>query len=310
MNNKTLALIFLALAAIYILRKTLGKPEVRSIPEYLVQIDTSSVDKILLTPKDKSGDPVELVKENGVWNASNGQKTVVANPGSIKNLLSALGEIAPKQLVSKNPERWLDYEVTPETASQVECYAGSKKKTGFYVGRFNFDQATRTATSYMRMDDEDDIYSVDGFLSMSFNQDFSNFRDKQLTKAKSTDVERLTLTSDNDELSIEKSISGQWIDQAAMPLDSAKTANYVNTLMLTSGTEFDDDFNSDAFSPAEKLEILLNNGQTVTFSVYEDETGLQKPFILHSSDNKDAWFRSDSAGIYKRVITNFKDLVK
>jgi hypothetical protein len=94
-----------------------------------------------------------------------------------------------------------------------------------------------------------------------------------------------------------------------LPLDSTKVAGYLNVLRNISGTEFADDFD----------ELQSNNYQYKTLTVkgnnilepfivrcYRDSTR-EKVYILHSNQNSDAYFASDSAGVYQRLFKGIVD---
>jgi len=251
LNNKVLATIFFVLLGIWIIRKTSCKPIQRSFRNHITTIDTSIIDRILLWPNGINGEKIELKKENG-WRVSDGSRTVIADGSRVNSILGQLVNIPVKQLISKNPERQKDYEVDEESGKIVEIYSSEKLIDKIIVGRFNFNQQTRSGISYARKDGEDDIYSVDGFMSMSFDTDFNGFRQKQLLQLTSQDLKSITLNQHGQSLAIQKDIAGNWL-AGDIVLDSIAMTQYVNGLGSVMGTNF-----YDGVLPAGPGEQIIN----------------------------------------------------
>ncbi len=309
MNNKTLFVIFAALLGIYLLSKIFGGGDNKesNFDPNIVVIDTSVVDEIHLYPKAEEGDQIKLVKLNGKWGAEHNDLVVDATPNSVNSVLAQLTNIVAKRIVSKTPEKWTTYEVDDVNGSRVEVFSKGKKIDGFVVGSFKFDQAARSASSYMRKSDKDEVYIVDGFMSMQFNQRFDNFRNKVLSTLRSEDINGLELVDRESQKAFQRLEDG-WYFAGMEQVDSAQIAQYLSALENMSGQEFIDDFVPTQSIPFQTLNVTANNqiGQT-TFTAYENPGG-EKPFVIKSSMN-DAFFLSDSAGIYQRIFLKLGELV-
>ena len=305
-NNKTLGLIFLALLAILILRKVMTKPEVRSIREVLVSIDTSKVDKVILTNGTET--PIELNKSSSGWTVSAEGKTNTATDNSVNSILSSLLRIVPDQLISKNKEKWGDYELDESTGKKVEVYSKGKLMDSFYAGRFNFNQNTRSAKTYMRKANEDDVYSVDGFLSMTYAKKYNDFRNKKIFDGISrTDIKKVAISNDNNSNSIGFK-NGQWVDENENILDSSKVESYISNLISQSGNEIDDEFIPNVDMPVTSVNLMSTDGANLAeLKVFEDKKD-DKPFVFISTLNKESKLRSDSSGLYQGIIGRFEEL--
>ena len=305
-NNKILGIIFIALLAIVFIKKMADKPEVRSFRDVLVAVDTALVDKIILTKGTENR--VELQKQSGKWTVSSNGKSFDATTAAVNGVLSGLVNIKPQQLISKSKEKWPEYELDEATGKKVEVYAGGKLLDSFYAGRFNFNQNTRSAKTYFRKAAEDDVYSVDGLLSMTFDKKVDDFRNKKLFQGISKEsVKGIALESKTGNQQINFT-NGQWLDQTSTPLDSSKVENYISRLLNSNGSQIDDNF---SVSP-DKLESKINllsetNTSLATVEIY-NEPEAEKPFVFQSSLNQAAIFRSDSTGLFQSVYTNFMDL--
>ncbi len=149
MNNKTLAIAFGALLLIYLLSKLLGGNRERSFDPKIIDIDTAAVDRIVVHPA--AGDEMfEMSKTGSGWQLKRSTDLFQATAGSLGGLLSNLSQVQADRIVSKNPDRHKDYAVDEESGTRIELYGGQKKVGDVVVGRFNFNQATRSGISYLR----------------------------------------------------------------------------------------------------------------------------------------------------------------
>ena len=306
MNTKTLIIIFLLLLGIFLLSKVFNPKPERSFKEDLVMVDTSRVDKIILNnPKTEDGEII-ISRNNGAWRANNGTKDVNATMSAVNSLLSNLTQIKSKQLISKSSEKWEDYEVNEEKGTRVQVFSGSKTLSDFTVGRFSFDQQRRSATSYMRLSDEEDTYSVDGFLSMSFNQGFDSFRNKSILKANSADISELRYSVNNKEYLLIKS-NDQW-SLNGTSLDSTVITTYINSLANTFGSTFADNVSLEKTNPTHTLSVFGNNlNEPIELVCYPP--GEESQFTIFSSQNAESLFSSDSTGVYKRIFGDLDNVI-
>ena len=321
MNNKTLLIILIALGAIYALTQIFAQKKDRSFNTELIKIDTAAVSSITIIPKGEDSE-INLTKEPQGWIASNGTLSVKATSGSVQNILDILTLVKTKRIAAKNPEKWSEYEVEAGKATQIKVYSGTNLLEDFVVGRFTYNQPpggfqqgqqpnfnNLSFTSFVRLTDEDEVYAVDGTLSMTLgNQKFDNFREKQLFNMPAgvevTDI--AVLQPDNTPLYSMVLNNGQWTLNGTEPLDSVKVADYVSSLGNVSGYEFADDFD-DAQAKNYLIKTLVVRGNNlldpISVQCYAD-TSRTKPFVIRSTHNQ-AYFSSDSTGIYDRL---FKDV--
>ena len=166
---------------------------------------------------------------------------------------------------------------------------------GINVGRFNFNQQTKSGFSYARSADEDDIYSIDGYLSLSAQRQFNSFRNAQLLSTDVSNLETIMLEFEGSESVLSKSLDGTWIKDGA-ELDSTDVKSFISKLQSLTGTDFVDDFNPNSNTKLASLVL----GENSIDAYGNDGNG----FIIKSSEN-DAYFKSDSTGIYKSAILDF-----
>lgn len=307
MNNKVLIGIFGLLLVIYLASKLLGGNQESSFDPQIVQVDTASVDKIIIHPKGLPDQSFSLSRVSGKWTADNGTLTVDAVTSSIGSLLNQLTSIRAKRIVSKSPEKWTTYEVDEAAGTRVEVFSNGTSIEDFIVGAFKYDQTTQSASSYIRNTDKDEVFVVDGFLSMSFNQQFNNFRDKQLFQLNKDDITELSLSS-GVELQTFQKVEGKWFFAGMEAVDSAKMASYVDGLSNVSGFDFEDAFQPNNSDLLQQLNIEANNMmEELVVSAYTSNNP-EKPFVIHSTMNPEAYFLSDSTGVYQKLFGKLSDV--
>jgi hypothetical protein len=307
MNNKILLGIFALLLVIYFASKMLGGNQKSSFDPQIVQVDTSSVDKIIIHPKGAPDQTFTLDRSSGKWVAKNSMMQVDAVAGSVSSLLNQLTSIRAKRVVSKSPDKWGSYEVDEGSGTRVEVFSNGKSIEDFIVGAFKYDQTTQSASSYIRNTSKDDVFVVDGFLAMSFNQQFNNFRNKQLFKVNQNDITEVSLTNGPDRQTFQK-IDGQWFFAGMEAVDSTNMAGYINGLASVNGSEFADQFRASNAQIVQQLDIEANNlMQELKVTAYANPIG-DKPFVIHSTMNPEAYFYSDSTGLYQKLFGKLSDL--
>lgn len=317
MNNKTLLIIFLALLGIYGLTQVFSGKKQRSFKTEVIQVDTSQVTSILLSPKAENGADILLKKEGDGWTATKDGKTSKAVGNVVDAMLGDMALIKTTRVAAKRPEKWKDFEVDDTTGTKVKVYKGDDLIEEFIVGRINFKQRPQaqpamggqpniSATTFVRRQGEDEVYAVEGFLAMTFNRDFAAFRNKELVKMQAGQTITAFDYEGENPLGVSKTAT-DWVANGT-PVDSTKVDNYLNTLRNISGTEFADDFNvanKNNFLH-KKLTLKGDNMPAIEVMAYYDASR-EKPFVLNSSHNPEAYFASDSTGVYQRVFKNLED---
>jgi hypothetical protein len=296
MNNKTLGIIFggliLIALAIYIFQG--GKNE-RTFREVLVDIDTSAVTEILIYPKSHKPNEVKLFKENNEWRVSlpsNGSAKITNQ--RMSSLFSQLLAIQPKRLAARDESKWNELQVD-STGSRVKVFEGSDLTLDLVVGRFSFQQP-RTMNTFVRLYNDKDVYEVDGFLDMTFNQGANTFRDGTIINSDYNNWKQVQFVYPADSSFQIVNIGRAWLLNGKST-DSLKTANYLNRLRNLSNTSFIDDVKIDpSAQPTYSLNITTSDMKFIEVKCFVDSTSS----FIHSSENPDAWF--DGTSLTKTIF--------
>lgn len=302
MENKKLLYIFLGLLAIYSITQFGFQKKTRSFNPNLIQLDTASVTSITILPKSDNQEEMVLVKENGTWMAKKGSVQTKANKGAVESILRNLALIKTKRVATKNTEKWSDYEVAIGEGSQLKVYNGESELANFVVGRFNFNQQTRSGISYVRLNSGDEVYAVDGFLSMTMGQGFDSYRNKELLKINKDQLTKIAINTQGT-TAIYQKLGTTW-SKDGVPVDSTQMATYLTGLQNINGTSFADDFNAAASNDLLFKTLSLegdNIPAPIIVKIFKDDTR-SEPYVIQSSQNLDGYFSSGEDGVFKTLF--------
>jgi hypothetical protein len=289
-NNKILGIIFgiLVLIGLFLFVFDGGKTE-RTFREVLVDIDTIKVTEILIYPKSQNHKEVKLYKEKEGWRVilPSGVSSKVLND-RINNLFAQLMAIKPKRLAARDESKWNELQVD-STGSRVKVFEGSKLALDLVIGRFSFQQP-RTMNTFVRLYNDKDVYEVDGFLDMTFNQGANIFRDGTVIKSDYNNWQQLQFIYPADSSFQLVKSGNSWLLNGKLT-DSLNTVNYLNRLANLSNNSFVDNVKIEPSStPTYSLNITTSDLKFIEIKGYLDSTSS----IIHSSQNPEAWFDGSS----------------
>ena len=291
-NNKTLALLFAALLVVVVLFVVLdsGKNE-RTFRQILVDIDTSSVTEILIYPKSQNHQEVKLFKADDGWKVTLASgKTANVTDKRISDLYMQLLAILPKRLAARGETKWNEFQVD-SSGSRVKVLEGSNVTLDLIIGRFSFQQP-RTMNTFVRLYNDTDVYEVDGFLDMTFNQGANSFRDGTIINADFNNWTQLQFNYPADSSFQLIKTGDDWLING-VKADSSKTANYLRRLSKLSNSSFIDNFSPETFiNPTYLLNISTADLQFIEIKGFVNE----EQYVINSTENPEAYFEGNSVG--------------
>lgn len=312
-SNKTLIIVLAVLVILLLVNKFFfsAKHE-KTFKTELFGFDTSAITAISLYPKAEQGQEIRFSKESdGKWMVAKDNKKAEADLSAVDKIVNGLLQIKPERLAAKKKDKWRDFEVTDSLGTRIKLYAGKNEVADVYIGKFgvqqrndmpqgmNFNQQNNIrGISYVRLADEDEVYAVEGFLTMTFNQGYNSWRNRTVTKLNSDNITKVVFSYPADTGFVLENIDSTWL-VSGVPVDENKVKSYLKTLSNQSNSNFADDFVA-ARQPILKISIEGNNMAPVSIECYPGNT--ENNFILHSSQNPAVYFSSDASGLYKNVF--------
>jgi hypothetical protein len=291
-SNKILGFVFflLLIAVVLLFVIDSGKKE-RTFREVLVDIDTSAVTEILIYPKSQNHKEIKLFKEEKKWKVVlTENKTASVSDSRITDVFNQMHAVKPLRLAARGDEKWNEFQVD-STGSRVIVKEGNKTTLDIVIGRFLFQQP-RNMSTYVRLFNDSDVYVVDGFLDMTFNQDAGIFRDGTIVNDDYNNWQQLQFTYPSDSSFTISKTGNDWFFNG-IKTDSVKTTNYLTRLSRLTNNNFIDDSNpTDETIPTYKLNITTSDLNFIEITAYKDD----ELYVIHSSQNPEAFFDGNSAG--------------
>lgn len=306
MNNRNLLIIFIAGLALYFGGQYWRSHRSSSFDPLIVAVDTTKVDRIQFVTAGSPQDMYELNHTPEGWRATKGTVVISPKPDVLSAIFKSLAQLNANRIVTSDKAKYLEYELEADKAGRVTAWQGNKKLADIFVGGFRFDQATRTASSFVRLADHDDVYEVEGFSGMGLKARFDQLRDKTLINVAAADLTALEWVGPSGQKKTLTKEGQAWYFAGMQAVDSVKFVNYLNQLIGTNGVYFSDLTSVQGYTLAEQLTLQGNQlPSPITITAYDSRDTL-KPFLIHSSVNPDAVFTSDTVGIYKRIFGDLR----
>jgi len=291
-NNRYLSVLFIVLLVLVVVFIFLDSDRnERSFREVLVDIDTSTVTKLVIYSQASNFEPVNINKQNNEWfvELANGKSAHVTNQ-KIEQSFNELTAIKPKRLAARGQDNWNSFKVD-STGTRVQVFEGGNLTLDIVLGRFNYQQQPRSVSTYVRLYNDNDVYEVDGFLALTFNQNADAFRDGTIVSGDFNTWNNLKFDYPADSSFTLKKINGKWfLDE--VETDSVKTARYLSTLSKLSRSNFADETDIEPNqNPTYKLTIADVNLEFTKISAFVDTN-----YVITSTQNPDTKFDGKTFG--------------
>ena len=281
---KTILILFIVLLGVYALTWVLqsGKGD-RSFRNDLIDVDPGEISKIEIYPRVMSGQVITLLKEGDAWMVEAGGKFYNADASLPGSMIAELNEIKPLHLAASKKASWSQFEVNDSLGTRVVLSTPEKTVADIMIGKFNYQ--AQKMTTYVRLTSDNEVFGVDGFLSMMFNRDLKSFRDQTIVKGGSADWTKLTFSYPADSSFVLTKIEDYWM-MGNTRVDSAAVAEYFSEIANLRSGIFSEETISGNFTHSLLIE---GNNMMVPIKIegrYLDE----KNFLFNSSLNNGTVF--------------------
>ncbi|NOX18565.1 MAG: DUF4340 domain-containing protein [Chlorobi bacterium] len=273
----------------------------------LTDIDTASVNQILIYPKGHNHKEIRLFKnEDGVWRVALEKKSVTVPPQKIKAVFSQLTDIKPIRLASRSESKWAAFQVDT-SGTRVKALDGKDVALDIVIGKFSYKQQTRSMTSFVRLADEKEVYEVNGFLSTSFNRDANSFRNNRLINDDYKNWTRISFDYPADSSFQMVKVGNKW-KAGDVELDSAKVANYIRPLSRLSSSAFVDELPEGLSADKFTRRVRIDSGGKREILLQSFEDG--KNVIISSSENTESYFNGKSAKLQDKIFKGLNSFLR
>jgi hypothetical protein len=146
--------------------------------------------------------------------------------------------------------------------------------------------------TFVRLYNDTDVYEVDGFLDMTFNQGANSFRDGTIINADFNNWTQLQFNYPADSSFQLIKTGDDWLING-VKADSSKTANYLRRLSKLSNSSFIDNFSPETFiNPTYLLNISTADLQFIEIKGFVNT----EQYVINSTENPEANFDGNSVG--------------
>ena len=318
LNIKTLVIILIVLAAVILIIDMMGDKE-RSFRSEIVEVDTASVTAIHITiPKDQVEIILSKTGSSSDWEVLSQGNKYPADVNVVKNILSQLNDLKAERVAATSKDKWDEYEVSDSAGTRVVLMDGKKKLADLYVGKFSYAQPPQGSqqnpyqqqrgkmTSFVRLEDEKEVYAVDGFLKMSYQNDVNSYRNKTLVNVGKNDISRLVFSyPDNENFSLTKN-NEQWLIGGQIA-DSASMVGYLNKLYRLTSSNFVDPSTIKISDATYSLRIEGNNFTPIDLWAYPSDSITQ--YVITSSINPGAEFHGSKSKLFENIFVAETDFL-
>jgi hypothetical protein len=272
LNTKILIIVLVVLAAIFALSRVFRQPGLESnLRKTLVSVDTTKVTEVRIQPSSNRTSEIKLFKEGKNWNVVADKQKSVTDLASVKSMLGQLLDLRTQRLASRKKEKWETYNVG-DKGTHVTIYEGSKKVADLNIGKTGFVQNGNGrfggAYTYVRLSDENEVYTVDGFLESQFNRSYNDWRNKAFLRLNRDDITKLTFKYPADSgFVVTKKDSVWYVGNEKADLN--KTQNFLGQLAFKNLNDFADGFAEPGSAPFTLL-IEGKNGMLASAEGWRD----------------------------------------
>ena len=310
MNNKVLLAVLAILILVFLTTNYLKNNNSENILQTdLVSVDTAKLSEIIIYPADKNKMDVRFLNDNGTWSIKSGQIKSGTKDGDMGRILSELAGIKIERLITKSKEKWGKYMLTDSLATLLEIKEkGKNTPLKLYLGKVNyqapqgggrqFNAQNFSAQTNIRVNDDDKVYLVNGFLGMMCNRDFNALRNNDVSKLDQNSHTNLQFTHPTDTSFTLSKVDSVWRIDNESP-DSSKLAQCLSLLSDKTISEFVDDY-TPASAPEHILKISGNNMKDIELKCYRDAA--QNRCLMESSLNPGVFFSSKEDGVFSQVF--------
>ncbi len=314
---KTLSIVFSVLLALVILTEIVNKAKgTNTLRDVLFSIN-EEVNTLKIYPRMLNGKEILLEKSGNSWLVKYEGKSYNADSTQINNLINQFTKLKPLRYAGKTNEQQKKYELTDSLCSKVILLdRNGKELAALRVGRFSFLQNRRmrqqnpymqqpqgTMITYVRLENEKDIFAVEGFLSMSVNQEANNFRNRKLLSLNRKKIKEIHFEYPADSSFVLAENNGVWQINGS-PADSASVAGYLYDISNVTGTNFSKESMVNA---THRLKISTSDNKTYEIdAAFADNSKV----LLTSTQNKGTVFEEKISDNFKKLFKSKTDFLK
>ncbi len=308
LSNKILLIGLVILVALFAASRFFRSPGMESnLRKELVKVDTASINEVKILPYKEHMEELTLRREGTFWKVKKGDRIESVNKTTLNSMLTSLAGVNAQRMVSRKKDKWNDFNVG-DGSTHVSVYSDGSKIADFHVGKLGFTQSSDGgfggAYTYVRVSDEDEVFTVEGFLESTFNNTFNDWRDKTLLNLDKSAITKISYRYPLDSGFVVEKKDSVWV-VGAKKLEPSKAENLLNQFTSKYLTEF-----ADGFSPVNQADINIQvEGKSGPLATVEFWKKDESEWIVTSSTQKGVYFSSKGSTLITDLLIGKSKLV-
>ena len=289
-NNQTLyaAGLLGILALLYYFTQT-GEVDTKSIDTDMFLINRDAIVEVELIHQDVS---LLITKEETGWTLENYPVDTLR----MTRFLELFSELIPDRLITKNPEKHENYEVTVEGIRFLAKSDDSKELLNLIIGK----QGANYQETFVRDMSSDEVYAVKSSLSQYKNMTQKDFWDRSMAKIDGSQINEVAFSGEVDY--ILKRDGADWMYNGE-PVDYKKVTDMLSPLENMNASNFADKIGPEN-SLYQDIRVGFVDGSTLDLTFYlKDAKGA---LLLVKVSGNDKIFEYSKSGLnrYKKELSD------
>lgn len=309
-KNRTLVLGIILVVVLIIYFALQNREHEENFRTKLPAIDTATVDHIVIRPAGGKT-PISFVKEDGQWMITDKDRKYAANENQLNSLMLGLNGAEVIRVAATSPEKWKDFNTTKDLGTEIEFKQSGKDAADVLIGKFDYIPSKNQnpynqygqqgeMLSYVRVNDEDGVYAIEGSIALGLGKTADDFRNKQLLHLDKKAINKLQFSyTDGDSFSLSKK-DNKWIFDDGTLADSATMVGYLNSMRYLNGRKLAKE-DPEGKPVCASLTIISNQEDTVRLTAYQVDTA---ECVVRSSYNPTNPIRDEQNKIKERAFVS------
>ena len=188
-TNRLLIFVLLILLVAVVTNQLIkSKKGERTFKSELLSFSADEVESISIFSKANNFEEMTMTRNGDDWSLTFGDEQYSADPDMASNIANDLGKLKADRLVANKKDKWTEFDVSDSTGVRVIVQGAKEELCNVLIGRFSYNQNTQKASTFVRLDEDKEVYSTEGYLGMAFNRDVNSFRNKSLFRGNQNDL--------------------------------------------------------------------------------------------------------------------------
>jgi hypothetical protein len=306
LGNKALLLILVLLLAVFAIARYISNKRGENTFQTSIvpKIDSARMNGMVIFQKaTKKGKPLPYIftRKGKDWYVSQGNVVSRAEPRAARYMISQLETISPDRLASNDPKDWKDLCVNDSLGTRVVFLYDKDTAIDLIVGRFSYMPKEKKSMSCVRLSGHDEVYAVEGFLSMNITEDFDAWRDKKIMPGDYNTWNKLTFTYPHDSgFVLMNGKDDRWVFGDGSKPDSLAAVNLIKQISNQNYGSFVNNFDSSGKQPVFTLQIEGAGFGPIVIKAFPADTA--NIYAINSTINPGSFFSGKQGGLVNKIF--------